>query len=244
MELSLQTDNSTFCQIMSSFALRRAVVLWRSDFLQKVNALVSRQITSHKCIYEKPHKRCLSLKCFGLSLKCSASRKAEFPQIRFVQCPDTDSGCYSARHLGYLKGQWHFGKLPALNRISQARCVSTSAPCGAYRSGHLQSSKTSRNSASVTATEVTDVQSPQNNLLKQRYIYVQTSINRWEDVPGGVLFDVAYLDSAPGDKINPAIPLVVSLHTTPGSFYDLQPILQACVKSGCRVLAPEFPGLP
>lgn len=231
---------------MSSFALVRAVVLWRSDFLQRAKALVSRQITSHMCNrYQKPHKRYLSLKCFGLSLKCSASRRAEFPQIRFVQFPDPGCGCYSARHLGYLKGQWHFGKLPALNRISQVRCVSTSAPCGAYRSGHLLSSKTSRNSASVTATEaVTDVQSPQSNQLKQRYIYVQTSINRWEDVPGGVVFDVAYLDSAPGDKINPAIPLVVSLHTTPGSFYDLQPILQACVKSGCRVLAPEFPGLP
>lgn len=218
---------------MSSFVLVRTI-LFRSYFLQKASALASRQITSQgssRC--QKPHKR-------RLLWKCSARCKAEFHRIRFIQCPD------SARNLEYhFKRQRHFLTLPALNTVSQVRCVSTSTPCFVSWSGHLHSSKTNRKSASIaarTATEVKDLQSTQDNPLKQRYIYVQTSINRWEDVPGGVLFDVAYLDSAPGDKINPAVPLVVSLHTTPGSFYDLQPILQACIKSGCRVLAPAFPG--
>lgn len=82
----------------------------------------------------------------------------------------------------------------------------------------------------------------QSSILRQRFIFVQTSVGRWLDIPTGVFLDVAYLDSAPGDKINPSVPVVVGLHSTPGSFYDLEPVLEACAKSGCRVLAPSFPG--
>ena len=127
----------------------------------------------------------------------------------------------------------------------QTRLFSSTASSSMNRSSLLLSSKTHRNSASITATstaETGESQNTQTSLLRQRFIYVQTSVNRWEDVPGGVMFDTAYLDSAPGDRINPAVPLIVSLHSTPGSFYDVLPVLEACVKAGCRVLAPAFPG--
>lgn len=112
------------------------------------------------------------------------------------------------------------------------------------RSVNLNSSKTSRKSASIAAlgSEADVSADSQRTLLWQRYIYVQTSVERWEDVPGGVYLDAAYLDSAPGDKYNPAVPVVVGLHSTPGNFYDLQPVLEAFAKCGCRVVAPAFPG--
>ena len=213
---------------MSSFVLSRSA-LWRSDFTQKIGALAFREITnlgSNRC--QKPYMQCLSLNFL-------ARHKAKFPQ-RCVQYPD-----YARQfgHFLHLKGQKQFHvTLLALKTGNQTRYFSTSSPSCICRSVYLSSSKTSSN----TSTEVKELQSMQSSPLRQRYIYVQTSTSRWEDIPGGVLFDVAYLDSAPGDKINPAVPLVVSLHTTPGSFYDLQPILEACVKAGCRVLAPAFPG--
>lgn len=114
---------------------------------------------------------------------------------------------------------------------------------GVFRQTSLHSSRTNRNSAASIAALGAETADVQKTLLWQRYIYVHTSIDRWEDIPGGVYFDAAYLDSSPGDKYNPAVPLVVGLHSTPGSFYDLQPVLEAFVKAGCRVVAPAFPGL-
>ncbi|KAK7098886.1 uncharacterized protein [Littorina saxatilis] len=128
---------------------------------------------------------------------------------------------------------------------NQMNYISTSAARLVRQSECRHSSRSGRKSASITSTAATEAQAlphRQTSHLHQRFIYVQTSTNRWEDIPGGVIFDVAYLDSAPGEKINPSVPLVVSLHSTPGSFYDLQPILESFVKAGCRVLAPSFPG--
>ncbi|KAL8614199.1 hypothetical protein ACOMHN_026416 [Nucella lapillus] len=95
---------------------------------------------------------------------------------------------------------------------------------------------------STSPAEAREIPDHQSSRLHQRYIYVHTSVNRWEDVPGGLAFDTAYLDSHPGEEVSATVPLVVSLHSTPGSFFDMQPILEAFVKSGCRVLAPAFPG--
>ncbi|PVD33946.1 hypothetical protein C0Q70_05208 [Pomacea canaliculata] len=109
---------------------------------------------------------------------------------------------------------------------------------------HSFKSMTARNSSSLSSETANEKKAAiiQSSLLKQRFIYVQTSVERWQDIPGGVFLDTAYLDSSPGDRFNPGEPVVVGLHSSPGSFYDLQPLLDACVKSGCRVLAPSFPG--
>lgn len=110
---------------------------------------------------------------------------------------------------------------------------------------HSFKSMTARNSSSLSSETANEKKAAiiQSSLLKQRFIYVQTSVERWQDIPGGVFLDTAYLDSSPGDRFNPGEPVVVGLHSSPGSFYDLQPLLDACVKSGCRVLAPSFPGV-
>lgn len=126
----------------------------------------------------------------------------------------------------------------------ETRSFCTSRQHSVQRFPYLSSSKTKRNSAPISAqgADSNDIVNAQKTLLWLRYIYVQTSIERWADIPGGVFLDAAYLDSAPGDKYNPAVPVVVGLHSTPGSFYDLQPVLETFVKSGCRVVAPSFPG--
>lgn len=128
------------------------------------------------------------------------------------------------------------------------RSIKTSSSHSLKKTVHNESSKSQRHSASISATASHDpIESPgfraDGGLLRQRFIYVQTSRDRWEDVPGGILFDVAYLDSAPAGKSSSGVPLVVSLHNTPGSFQELRPILEAFVKAGCRVLSPAFPGL-
>lgn len=78
--------------------------------------------------------------------------------------------------------------------------------------------------------------------LLHRYIFVKTLHNFYEDVPGGIILDTAYADSRPGDDFDPAVPVIVGLHDTPGSHQDLIPLLSTFAKLGCRTIAPTFPG--
>ena len=126
-------------------------------------------------------------------------------------------------------------------KLFQHRCFSCSTVFSAGKTDFLCSFKTKMYNLIVTK-DVSERRDRSENVLHKRYIYVQTSGARWEDIPGGLIFDVGYLDSAPDEKINTSVPLVLFLHTTPGSAYDMQPVLETLVKAGCRVLAPGFPG--
>ncbi|XP_050409989.1 uncharacterized protein LOC126824705 [Patella vulgata] len=81
---------------------------------------------------------------------------------------------------------------------------------------------------------------------KLNYIFVQSSKDRWEDVPNGIMIDLAYTDSCPEEKYiaknKGKIPIILALHDSPGSHYDLLPLLKPFMKTGCRVIAPNFPG--
>jgi hypothetical protein len=125
-----------------------------------------------------------------------------------------------------------------------SRLLSFSAKRSIRQTVSVHFPKTSQSSASVSAAAVHEPRtSPsQESLLRQRYIYVQTNRDRWEEIPNGVMFDVAYLDSSPDGKTSKAVPTIVSLHSVPGSFHDLQPVLKPFVKLGCRVICPAFPG--
>ncbi|GFO26811.1 hydrolase/acyltransferase-like protein [Plakobranchus ocellatus] len=78
--------------------------------------------------------------------------------------------------------------------------------------------------------------------LLDRYIFVKTLVNLYEDVPDGIILDAAYADSRPGEDYDPAVPVIVGIHDTPGSHADLLPILSTFAKVGCRTIAPTFPG--
>ncbi|XP_076472171.1 uncharacterized protein LOC143301632 [Babylonia areolata] len=166
-------------------------------------------------------KRCLK--------KC---RQIRSPFLCLQRLSDQYSNCHTNASL----------LSPKLSNQTQKHFFTTSPQHFVNRSFLLNSPKSTRKSASVIAPAPTELSDIQSSPLQQRYIYVHTSVDRWEDVPGGLVFDTAYLDSMPDSSVNPAMPLVVSLHNTPGSNHDLTPVLQAFAKSGCRVLAPAFPG--
>ncbi|KAH9518793.1 hypothetical protein Btru_006284 [Bulinus truncatus] len=77
--------------------------------------------------------------------------------------------------------------------------------------------------------------------LVDRYIFVQTLVNYYEDVPNGVILDTAYADSCPGKEYERHMPVVLGLHDTPGTHHDLLSILGTFAKLGCRTIAPTFP---
>ncbi|XP_055900203.1 uncharacterized protein LOC106051918 [Biomphalaria glabrata] len=78
--------------------------------------------------------------------------------------------------------------------------------------------------------------------LVNRYIFVQTLDQFYEDVPDGIILDTAYADSRPGEAYDKYVPVVLGLHDTPGTHHDLLPILGTFAKLGCRTIAPTFPG--
>lgn len=78
--------------------------------------------------------------------------------------------------------------------------------------------------------------------LVNRYIFVQTLDQFYEDVPDGIILDTAYADSRPGEAYDKHVPVVLGLHDTPGTHHDLLPILGTFAKLGCRTIAPTFPG--
>lgn len=78
--------------------------------------------------------------------------------------------------------------------------------------------------------------------LLDRYIFVKTLVNLYEDVHEGIILDTAYADSRPGEEYDPAVPVIVGVHDTPGSHADMVPILSTFAKIGCRTIAPTFPG--
>ncbi|XP_005103898.1 uncharacterized protein LOC101846152 [Aplysia californica] len=78
--------------------------------------------------------------------------------------------------------------------------------------------------------------------LLDRYVFVKTLENYYDDVPSGIILDTAYADSQPNEDFDPITPVVVGLHDTPGSHKDLAPILNTFAKLGCRTIAPTFPG--
>ncbi|XP_041366493.1 uncharacterized protein LOC121381304 [Gigantopelta aegis] len=98
--------------------------------------------------------------------------------------------------------------------------------------------------ARTPCVSVKSTVSAANPSIKLRYVYVQTCVNTWEDIPNGVLFDVCYADSHPDDdlKTTASLPTIVALHNTPGSHDDLIQVLESFVLMGCRVIAPNFPG--
>ncbi|KAK3792232.1 hypothetical protein RRG08_035987 [Elysia crispata] len=67
-------------------------------------------------------------------------------------------------------------------------------------------------------------------------------MNFYEDVPDGIILDTAYADSRPGEEFDPAVPVIVGVHDTPGSHSELESILRTFAKVGCRTIAPTFPG--
>ena len=79
--------------------------------------------------------------------------------------------------------------------------------------------------------------------LLDRYIFVKTLVNFYEDVPDGIILDTAYADSRPGEEFDPAVPVIVGVHDTPGSHSELESILRTFAKVGCRTIAPTFPGM-
>ncbi|GFR86367.1 hydrolase/acyltransferase-like protein [Elysia marginata] len=78
--------------------------------------------------------------------------------------------------------------------------------------------------------------------LLDRYIFVKTLVNLYEDVKDGIILDTAYADSRPGEDYDPAVPVIVGVHDTPGSHSDVVSILSTFAKVGCRTIAPTFPG--
>ena len=78
--------------------------------------------------------------------------------------------------------------------------------------------------------------------LLDRYIFVKTLVNLYEDVSNGIILDTAYADSRPGEEYDPAVPVVVGIHDTPGTHSDVVSILSTFAKVGCRTIAPTFPG--
>ncbi|KAL5007160.1 hypothetical protein ScPMuIL_015966 [Solemya velum] len=112
---------------------------------------------------------------------------------------------------------------------SRGKCLFCNAPhrFGKYLSYSTQSDNLAQNKESK---------------LKPRYLYVRTSQERWEELPDGLVFDVAYLDTHPGSQYDPNVPLIVALHDSPGSHEQFQPIFESLTKLGYRVIAPNFPG--
>lgn len=78
--------------------------------------------------------------------------------------------------------------------------------------------------------------------LHERYLFVRTCVEFWEDLPAGVAFDTAYLDTHPDAVTSQDVPVVVALHDSPGTANDLIPILQPFCNIGYRVIAVNFPG--
>ena len=76
----------------------------------------------------------------------------------------------------------------------------------------------------------------------ERFIYVSTNVDRWHEFPGGIVFDVKYLDTSDEMGVRNNAPVILFVHSNPGTSEDLRSIMEPLAKMGCRVLAASFPG--
>ena len=76
-----------------------------------------------------------------------------------------------------------------------------------------------------------------------RFIFVKTLCEFYEDFQEGIILDASYTDSRPNADWDSSTPIVLALHDTPGSHQELKPLLNTFAKLGCRTIAPSFPGI-
>lgn len=79
--------------------------------------------------------------------------------------------------------------------------------------------------------------------LLDRFVYVKTLNDFYEDVPNGIVYDTAYADSRPNEEWDSSMPVIVGLHDSPGDHSDLVSFLDFFAKVGCRAVCPTFPGM-
>jgi len=83
---------------------------------------------------------------------------------------------------------------------------------------------------------------PDGKSLLDRFVFVKTLENFYNDWEKGLMMDVHYVDNLPATKPDARTPVVVALHDTPGYHKSLVPMLTTLAKLGCRTIAPSFPG--
>ena len=106
------------------------------------------------------------------------------------------------------------------------------------------SENTTINSKSVNKSDVPDIDyQAYAKLLPLHYIFVKTSVDRWIDFPEGVQFDVAFVDSMPGQPYDSAVPVILGLPSCVGNPMELAKVLASFVRLGCRVIIPNMPGM-
>ncbi|XP_071182164.1 uncharacterized protein [Mytilus edulis] len=140
----------------------------------------------------------------------------------------------SSRHLHHICKNLLNTHINSLNRniCKRSKCVNFLRMGSTFTEGFKKLFKKSKGNESISAKI---------GELNLRYVFVRTCVDFWTDIPVGVMFDTAYLDTHPGISLKPDTPVIVALHDTPGSLYDMIPILQPFCNLGYRVVAPNFP---
>lgn len=79
-----------------------------------------------------------------------------------------------------------------------------------------------------------------NDVFPLRFQYVRTCISMWEEFPGGIQFDVGYVENDIKTVVRK--PVILGLPSSVGDHTELTGVLVTLAKLGYRVVIPNLPG--